>query len=35
MIPMSSAVSWDWVSCHGGIWIVGRGCSGLAEGVGD
>jgi hypothetical protein len=35
MIPMSSVVSRDWVSCCGGIWIVGGGCSGFAEGVGD
>jgi hypothetical protein len=41
MIPMSSAVSWDWVSCHGGVWIVGgmrvvvRGGRGDFEGGGE
>jgi hypothetical protein len=35
MIPISLVVSWDWVSCCRGIWIVSGGCKGLAEGVGD
>jgi hypothetical protein len=41
MIPMSSAVSWDWVSYRGGVWIVGgmwvvgRGGRGDSEGGGE